>query len=307
MIILIYATISIILHLRNSEFTSFIALIYFSLSLSIGILSIKKGNKNAIFYLTATLILIIGSFFRIFKRFGILDISVFTDYGFNMGILSEMTILSFALGNRINTIKQEEEKEKALIRSRIASDLHDEIGSNLSSISLSSQLIKKSSNLSDKIKNQLEEITITTKETADSIRDIIWFINPEHDKADNLLSKMQDTATRMLPGLNYTFINNNKINIKNLQSRRNLFLIYKEILNNIAKHSEAKNVFINIEDNPSSFQLKINDDGKSFDKENIKHGNGLKNIRKRVNELNGKLEVESKIDTGTLISITKKK
>ena len=311
-IILIYVAISYILAIfilkpKNSAFSTEIGLIYILLLLISSIFCLLKGSRNALYYLIASLFFLIGVLFRAFKNLGDLGISFLTDFGMPAGMLAEMTILSFALGNRINTIKQEEEKEKALIRSRIASDLHDEIGSNLSSISLSSQLIKKSSNLSDKIKNQLEEITITAKETADSVRDIIWFINPEHDKAENLLSKMKDTAARMLPGIAYTFNNNGRIYIESLQARRNLFLIYKEILNNIAKHSEAKKVIIDIDDGASAFKLNIADDGKGFDKENITLGNGLKNIQKRLKESNGKIGIISQPGSGTEISILIKK
>ena len=308
-IILIYVAISyilaiIILKPENSAFSTEIGLIYILLLLISSIFCLLKGSRNALYYLIASLFFVIGVLFRAFKNLGDLGISFLTDFGMPAGMLAEMTVLSFALGNRINTIKQEEEKEKALIRSRIASDLHDEIGSNLSSISLSSQLIKNNSRLSDKEKNRLEEITITTKETADSIRDIIWFINPEHDKNDDLLSKMKDTAARMLPGINYTFNSNCEIHFQNLQARRNLFLIFKEVLNNISKHSQAKNVNINVVENSSLFQLEIKEDGKGFDRNNIVHGNGLKNIERRVREINGKLNIESTINHGTLIRVS---
>ncbi len=114
---------------------------------------------------------------------------------------------------------------------------------------------------------------------------------------------MKDTAARMLPGIAYTFNNNGRIYIESLQARRNLFLIYKEILNNIAKHSEAKKVIIDIDDGASAFKLNIADDGKGFDKENITLGNGLKNIQKRLKESNGKIGIISQPGSGTEISI----
>ena len=299
----VFLIFSISLNYTDTSFTTPFSIIYFSLAFFSSIYCLNKGNLNARYYLIGLSALGITLLDRLLFAFGLDNWSVLQDYGLQIGTLIEMTIFSFALGNRINTIKQEEEKEKALIRSRIASDLHDEIGSNLSSISLSSQLIKKSSNLSEKDIYRLEEITTTTKETADSIRDIIWFLNPEHDKNDDLLSKMKNTAARMLPGIYYTFNSNNGIHFKNIQVRRNIFLIFKEILNNIAKHSEARNVAINVEDSSSIFQLKIKDDGKGFDRNNIVHGNGLKNIERRVREINGKLNIESKLGLGTCISM----
>ena len=264
-----------------------------------------KGNSNAKIYLIATLIFLFGMFFRVLRVVGLENETLLTEDSMRLGVLLEMTILSFALGNRINIIKRNEEKEKALMRSRIASDLHDEIGSNLSSISLSSQMLKKSASLKENERMQLEEITATTRETADSIRDIIWFINPEHDKMDNLIAKMQDIASKQLYGIEYNFESGENIIIqsKDLQFRRNLFLIYKEILHNIAKHSKADNVIIKIQESKKEFTLLVTDNGLGFDemKIDIKHGDGIKNIRSRAAEIGGLLNISSKPGNGTSI------
>ena len=298
-----------IFQIKLTILTSYIGLAYILLIVISCIYCISKQSRNAFYYLIATTFFVAGVVFRAFKNIGILDISFFTDYGMQTGMLIEMTILSFALGNRINTIKQEEEKEKALIRSRIASDLHDEIGSNLSSISLSSQLIRNNQFIGEKERGQLEDITITAKETADSIRDIIWFINPEHYRDEDLIMKMKDTASKILVGIEFTFNNNgNKnIDIKNLQVRRNLFLIYKEVLNNIVKHSYAESVVIILEDKPGFLNIKITDDGIGYNKDEITYGEGLKNIQKRISDINGRLEIKSQPGKGTSILFSIKK
>lgn len=149
-----------------------------------------KGDKNALIFLIAMLIFLAGIFFRHLNNIeyvhGTVGDELTLQIGF-IGVFLAMTFLSFALGNRFNSIKVQEEREKALIRSRIASDLHDEIGSNLSSISLSSQMMKENPSLNLKEKKQLEDITLTAKETAQSIRDIIWFVDPENDKSEDLI------------------------------------------------------------------------------------------------------------------------
>lgn len=298
----------IILQVSSSIFTSPIGAIYIIFSFVAGVYCFKKGNKNAVFFLLASFFFLAGILFRVLNVFAIINESFLSEYGMQIGILIEMTILSFALGDRINSIKREEELEKALIRSRIASDLHDEIGSNLSSISVSSQIIKKSAHLNSDEKNMLEEIILTARESADSIRDIIWFINPDHDNQEDLILKMRDTAAKMLNGIDYSFIMDKagKINIKDLKIRKNLFLIYKEILNNIVKHSKATKVIISLEEKSNYIYLSIMDDGIGFDETEVVLGDGIKNLKQRAKAINGLLEIKSKPSFDTTITLTVK-
>lgn len=298
----------IILQVSSSIFTSPIGAIYIIFSFVAGVYCFKKGNKNAVFFLLASFFFLAGILFRVLNVFAIINESFLSEYGMQIGILIEMTILSFALGDRINSIKREEELEKALIRSRIASDLHDEIGSNLSSISVSSQIIKKSAQLNSDEKNMLEEIILTARESADSIRDIIWFINPDHDNQEDLILKMRDTAAKMLNGIDYSFIMDKagKINIKDLKIRKNLFLIYKEILNNIVKHSKATKVIISLEEKSNYIYLSIMDDGIGFDETEVVLGDGIKNLKQRAKAINGLLEIKSKPSFDTTITLTVK-
>jgi signal transduction histidine kinase len=298
----------IILQVSSSIFTAPLGAIYILFSFGTGIYCFKKGNKNAAFFLVAASFFLVGILFRVLSVFAFINESFLSEYGMQIGILIEMTILSFALGDRINSIKREEEIEKALIRSRIASDLHDEIGSNLSSISVSSQIVKKSEHLNSEEKNMLEEIIVTARESADSIRDIIWFINPDHDNQKDLILRMSDTAAKLLNGIDYSFIMNKteKINIKDLKIRKNLFLIYKEILNNIVKHSKAKKVRIYLEEKSKYLQLKVIDDGVGFDETQIVLGDGIKNLKQRTETINGLLEIKSKPSNGTTITLAVK-
>lgn len=298
----------IILQVSSSIFTTPVGVIYILFSFGTGVYCLKKGNKNAAFFLVAASFFLLGTLFRVLSVFAFVNESFLSEYGMQIGILIEMTILSFALGDRINSIKREEEIAKALIRSRIASDLHDEIGSNLSSISVSSQIIKKSEHLNSEEKNMLEEIIVTARESADSIRDIIWFINPDHDNQEDLILKMKETTAKLLNGIEYSFIMNKteKINIKDMKFRKNLFLIYKEILNNIVKHSKAKKVLISLEEKSKYLYLKVIDDGLGFDETEVILGDGIKNLKQRAKGINGLLEINSKPSKGTTITLAVK-
>ncbi len=275
--------------------------------LTSGVYCVIKGNRNARFYLAATLIFLFGFFSQ---QLGIEHGTLFGERTLQIGavgIILQMTFFSFALGNRFNTIKRDKEREKALIRSRIAGDLHDEIGSNLSSISIASQMIKKNSSLQEIEKSRLEDITVTAKETADSIRDIIWFINPEHDTTSDLILKMRGTAKRLLQGIEYTFDSSgsNYRKSNDVQFHRDLFLIFKESLHNIVKHSKADQVHITVVQNSRKFHLTIVDNGIGFDEKNINqfHGEGIKNLRKRTHEIQGDLNISSELGRGTTVSL----
>jgi len=198
-------------------------------------------------------------------------------------------------------IKQLLEIER--IRLSIASDLHDEIGSNLSSISVDSQLLMGSKTLNDNEKELSQFISQTAKETIEAMRDIIWFINPRKDFSISTIFKMKDTASKLLAGINWKFdvVGEIKIDSFNLEAKRNIFLIYKEALNNIVRHSSAKNCFIIIKEDHSSFSLTIIDDGIGFEKNSIIENNGLKNMRRRAEKIGASLEINSNKDSGTEI------
>jgi len=200
-------------------------------------------------------------------------------------------------------IKQLLEIER--IRLTIASDLHDEIGSNLSSISVDSQLLMSSPSLNENEKELSQFISQTAKETIEAMRDIIWFINPRKDFNISTTLKMKDTASKLLAGINWKFdmIGDIKIDSFNLEVKRNIFLIYKEALNNVVRHSLAKSCEIIIKGNHSSFWMVIKDDGSGFEFETITENNGLKNMRRRAEKIGAVLQINSNKDLGTEIAL----
>ena len=119
---------------------------------------------------------------------------------------------------------------------------------------------------------------------------------------------MRNAASMLLKNKNFTF-NSEESKIKipdNLQIRRNLYLIFKEILNNIAKHSLADSIEINITNKANEFIINVSDNGVGFESDKIKYGYGIRNIRNRMNEMGGSFEIESKPGRGTRIEISLK-
>jgi signal transduction histidine kinase/ligand-binding sensor domain-containing protein len=200
----------------------------------------------------------------------------------------------------------QKEKEKEQMRSRIASDLHDEIGSNLSSIALISHMLEEKVKLQQTFKVRLQDIQRIARLTAESMRDIVWFINPENDDMDKLLKKMRETANLLLEQTNFEFnMPGSGITFQgDLNFRRNLYLIYKESLQNIIKHAGATKIEINFQQSDHHLHLLIRDNGKGFNTQLSNSGNGLKNIQRRAGEMGAVIDIRSGDQKGTEISLS---
>jgi signal transduction histidine kinase/ligand-binding sensor domain-containing protein len=203
------------------------------------------------------------------------------------------------------TIEQEKELEKQKIRNRIAQDLHDEIGSNLSSISLMSDLIQKSEKADPESIKKIQRIHKVAKDSSQAMRDIVWITNPTSDNLKDLIAKMNEVANDLLAGINWKFDfpeKSIKINLSP-ETKRNVFLIFKEALNNIIKHSEAKNAVVRLKISDKNLLLAIKDNGKGFNTASGFSGNGLKNMENRAKEINGILKLNSGPGKGTTLAL----
>jgi signal transduction histidine kinase len=181
--------------------------------------------------------------------------------------------------------------------------VHDDVGSNLSTISLLSRRAQKQHAQGQPSNEDLTAINRIAGQTANSVREIVWFINPEYDTMQDLVLRMKDAAGSILSGIDWDFQSpptdlSRKLT---LQVRQNLFLLYKEALTNAARHSQATRVDINIQNNGDGWKLSVRDNGVGFNPEESHSGNGLKNLRLRAVKLNGELAVESGLGQGTTV------
>ena len=202
-------------------------------------------------------------------------------------------------------LESEKKLEEQKIRARIASDLHDEIGSNLSSISLMSELIQKDGKIDQEAYGKIQRIQKVAKGSSQAMRDIVWLTNPFTDNIKDLISKMNEVANDMLGNINWEFDFPPRLKEIKLipEVKRNIFFIYKESLNNIHRHASAKFVKISLEVSNDKMFLRIKDNGKGFNTSTAFSGNGLKNLRSRAKEINAELNVESSQEGGTSINL----
>lgn len=272
------------------------------------IVALIKGNKMSKYYLFAISGVVVGVTVSVMARNGFLFIpfNFWTHNAYNLGILWEAIILGGTIGYRFTEIRAEKEKEKAFMRNQIASDLHDEIGSNLSTISLQSQMLIKTKDLDITSKEKLIDIAKIAEKTTDIMRDIVWFINPFHDKSENFMLHLKEFTSKILINQNYTF-NAEDENIfeviKDLNIRRQIYLCFKEALNNIVKHSEASEVIISISIENNKIIIFIADNGKGFDEDKILKGTGLNSLRNRAFQIDANILIEKNGDKGTKITL----
>ncbi|HAB52073.1 MAG TPA: hypothetical protein DCE80_07895, partial [Ignavibacteriales bacterium] len=223
---------------------------------------------------------------------------------FKLIILIGLVLLGFLVYKyRVNQLLKIER-----IRYNIASDLHDEIGSNLSSISVDGQMLMKSNSLTEYEHGLSSDIAKTASLTLDAMRDIIWFINPKNDEGEDLIFKMRETAAKLLVGMEW-YLNaaeGIKFESFSLEQRRNIFLIYKEALTNVIRHSKAKKCIIEIGGQSDELNLCVQDDGNGFNPKHFDKSTGLLSMMNRAEKINGTLVIDSLPSKGTTISLNVK-
>ncbi len=190
------------------------------------------------------------------------------------------------------------------VRNTIARDLHDDIGSTLSSINILSQvgLVEKGENA----QSYLQRIGDQSARIMEDMSDIVWSINPHNDSMSQVIIRMREFATEIFESKNIDYHFSEKVEASltlDADKRKNLFLIFKETINNAAKYSNASKIEINLHQYDHTLAMHIKDNGQGFDELTITTGNGLRNLRERAKEINGKVTLKSGIGNGTEIEL----
>lgn len=194
------------------------------------------------------------------------------------------------------------------IRNRIAGDLHDEIGSNLSSISIFSEVAREKSLQNPDVIPLMNKISDYTQESMEAMNDIVWMINAGNDRFENIIIRMRTLSAELLEVKNIHLSMNvdERLNdIKpGMEDRKSFYLIYKEALNNIVKYADCRNVWIDLIYQSPGILMSIKDDGTGFNMHQYKKGNGLLNMKRRASTFkHGKLNIVSSPGHGTIVEL----
>ncbi len=205
---------------------------------------------------------------------------------------------------RLNQIVKEER-----LRSKIATDLHDDIGSTLSSISFYSETIRQqTSEQLPQLTPLLNRMGESSREMVGNMSDIVWAINPTNDDIKHLATRIQTHAATLcsLKNIQLQFeCNEEMYSLKlSMERRQNIFLLFKEAINNALKYAECSIITVQLSKQKEQFFLLVKDNGIGFEKDIVEDGNGLINMQKRAKDIGGICSITSKQGNGTSVEFT---
>lgn len=285
------------------------------------------------YFIAGTLLLLVASLTALLSNFLPAENSLQPQNAFSfpgtylqLGVVGE--VLCFTLGmslqNRqnelqkiafqaqlIEQLRENEQKQAKLqrIRDDIARDLHDDIGSDLSSISLLSQAaIIQVKNKPEMVQATLDSIGQMARQVVVSMREIVWSLNSAQTSLESFSYRLRETADILFDHhptkLYLDFPIDDPAWVLPAEGRRDLFLMVKEMLHNVIRHAKAKTVVVTIWVEQSKLYLTVRDDGVGFDThtKEIHISNGLLSMRQRAESLGGQLTIHSKPNEGTTIA-----
>ena len=216
--------------------------------------------------------------------------------------------------------KEERLAELERVRKRIATDLHDDIGASLTQITVLSEVARQSLARDGLHSEQLGQISAVSNELVEAMSDIVWAINPKKDHLSDLVHRMRRFASDVFTarGLRFTFDAPDAARDTRLGAsvRREVFLIFKESINNVLKHASAARAGIKFRLEAGRLELSVSDDGRGFNPSDSvtlsgeyeptdgTGGNGLYSMRRRAAERGGSYEVRSKPGEGTTVTLS---
>jgi signal transduction histidine kinase len=198
--------------------------------------------------------------------------------------------------------------EIATVRARIATDLHDDIGANLTKIAILSEVARQQSAREGNASEHLTAIARISRESVAAMRDVVWAVNPRRDTLRDTIRRMRQHAEESVAGRNvrlefHTLAIDLNLRVP-IDVRRDFFLIFKESLNNAVRHSQCKAITIEVSTDAAMLHLRVVDDGVGFDVRADPTGVGLDNMRRRAEKINAALEVASVVGQGTIVKLS---
>lgn len=210
------------------------------------------------------------------------------------------------LHRQVQLLKQREALEHE--RARIARDLHDQLGANLTQVALLGELAEADKNLPDEVEEHSRQISQTARETTRSLDEIVWAVNPSNDTLEGLANYVCKYAQEYLALANLP----HRVDVPAQlpaapippEVRHNVYLAFKEAVHNVIKHAQAREVWVRLALRPKQFVLQVEDNGRGMDKNAVTNRNGLRNMKKRMEDIGGDFSISPGANGGTLVQLT---
>jgi len=211
------------------------------------------------------------------------------------------------LQRQVAVLRQQEALEHE--RARIARDLHDQLGANLTQVALLGEMAEGDKESPGEVEAHARQIAQTARDTTRALDEIVWTVNPSNDTLDGLVNYVCKYAQEYLAlaGLRYRLEVPAQLPHTPItpEFRHNLFLVAKESINNIVKHARASSAWLRLQLEPDSFVLEIEDDGSGLKPGDESKGrNGLRNMRRRMEDIGGTFEIGPGTNGGTRVRLT---
>jgi signal transduction histidine kinase len=223
--------------------------------------------------------------------------------GFTLAVVAVVRLVSFRL---LQTRLRHAEQQAALFRdrTRIARDIHDDLGGSLAHIKLLSEIASREQGLPEGSAQQVRQITQTTQQVMKSLDEIVWAINPRNDTLPHLISYLGQHSVEFLRAAGISCSVDLPETPPELvvpsDQRHHLFLAVKEALTNVVRHSGARTVTLRVQLEGSLLLLEIGDDGRGFSQvPDDALADGLRNMRQRIESLGGRFHLDSRPGEGT--------
>lgn len=151
----------------------------------------------------------------------------------------------------------------------------------------------------------MTKISDISRQLVDNMSDIVWVVNPRRDSLHDLILRLKDSYAELLSSLEISFRAKDLDKLKDVKLpmdiKQNLYLIFKEAINNSVKHSNCKHITLETNLRNDVLEISLSDDGKGFDESSAEFGNGLKNIENRAKQIGGKIKIKSILNSGTSV------
>jgi len=215
-----------------------------------------------------------------------------------------MVVLVFALLFGWGALRWQRRQVLERLKMRITRDLHDDVGSSLGSISLMADQLRKVVEHED-AKEDVFDLSLLAREACASLREVVWMVDQKTIRLPDLLQKLVERAERVMSGMNLSIeISPDCPDIEvSLMYKRHLLMLFKEVVHNCVRHAQATRVWLLLTIDGDDLQIVVRDDGRGFEPEQVSGGWGLKSMKKRAEEMDGRLNIISRPGEGTTVNL----